>query len=133
MGVLLILTLLTWGLWGFLPKLATIYFEPKSVLIFQSVGSIIVTLLVLVSVNFRPETHLMGVTFAVLAGLTGSIGAFFFLQAMTQLKASVVVTVTALYPIVTIILSALVLKETVTLKQSIGMVLALLAIILFTT
>ena len=44
-----------------------------------------------------------------------------------------IVTLTALYPIITIALAAVLLKEPVTLKQGFGMVLAVLSIILLAT
>ncbi len=39
-------------------------------------------------------------------------------------------TLTALYPLITVLLSFLILHETVTLRQGIGMLLALAAIVL---
>jgi transporter family protein len=44
-------------------------------------------------------------------------------------KASVVITMTALYPLVTILLSFFFLRETITIKQGIGILFALLAML----
>lgn len=126
-----IIALLLWGVWGFFPKLATNYISPRSVLIFQAIAGIVVMLIVLASLNFKPEIHAKGITFALLAGLAGSIGGIFFLYAVSKGKASVVVTTTALYPIVTILLASLILKEPITLKQGIGILFALVAMVLF--
>ena len=62
----------------------------------------------------------------------GSLGALFFLHAVSKQKASIVVTATALYPLITIILACLILKEPITLKQGIGIIFALIAMILLT-
>lgn len=126
-----IIALIMWGLWGFFPKLATNYINPKSVLIFQAIGSIFVTAPILISVNFRPEMHIKGIAFAVLAGIAGAIGGLFFLYSISKGEASIVVPTTALYPIITIILAFLILKEPITLKQGIGIIFALIAMILF--
>jgi transporter family protein len=66
---------------------------------------------------------------ALIAGLLGSIGGLCFVHSVSRGKASVVITMTALYPLVTIILSFFFLRETITLKQGIGIVFALLAML----
>lgn len=65
-----------------------------------------------------------------MAGISGGAGVVFFYFAMREGKASVVVTLTALYPLVTIVLSYLILKEHITLKQTIGIFLAIIAMAL---
>jgi len=128
-----ILALLTWGLWGFFPKLATNYINPKSSLIYMALGTVIVGIIVLFLVGFKPEIHTKGITFAILAGIAGGLGALFFLFAVSRGKLSVVVTTSALYPLVTIILASIILKEPITLKQGIGILFALVAMILFSS
>ena len=124
-------TLVLWGIWGFFPKLATNYLPPKSVFIYQAIGNLIVIFSVLVSVNFRPEVSGRGITFALLAGLAAALGTVFFLSAIDKGKVSVVVTITALYPLVTLLLSAIFLKESLTLKQGLGVLFSLAALLLF--
>ncbi len=122
--------LFLWGIWAFLPKLATKYLDPKSLVIFQAVGGTIVVLGVLCWVKFSPVIHTKGIIIAILAGLAGGLGGIFFFYALAKGKASVVVTMTALYPLIAIILSFIILKEPVTLKQGIGIILALAAMVL---
>jgi len=126
-----LLTLVLWGVWGFLPKLATRYIDPRSVLVFQTIGSIVVTIVILATIDFRPELHTKGMTLAIVTGIMGTLGAVSFLYSITKGKASVVVTMTALYPIVTIMLSLFILKESITIKQGIAIILALTAMVLF--
>jgi len=123
--------LILWGVWGFLPKLATRYIEPRSVLVFQTIGSILVTIVILATIDFRPELHTKGVTLAIVTGIIGTLGTASFLYSIAKGKASIVVTMTALYPIITIILSLLILKESITIKQGIAIILALTAMALF--
>jgi len=124
-----VLSLLLWGVWGFFQKLALIQMPPRNVYIFTIIGMMIVSLSVLVSLGFKVEGNKTGVFFAVLAGLCGSLGGLFYLYSLSKGKASVVITLTALYPVVTIILSFLILKESITIRQGIGIILALLAMV----
>ncbi len=58
------------------------------------------------------------------------MGGLFYIMAVGRGKVSVIVTMTALYPIITIILAAVFLKEPITIKQGCGMILAVLSIVL---
>ncbi len=129
-----VLSLLLYGLWGFFPKLATDQgIEPKSILVYEAIGTIAVAFIVLSVVGFKPEFSGKGFSFALLAGIAGAIGSLFFLLALSRGKASVVVTMTALYPLIVIILSFFILKEPLTLKQGIGIVFALIAMVLLSS
>lgn len=119
-----------WGLWGFFPKLATIYISPKSALVWEVLGALLVGLLMLPLVGFRPETQPKGILFAILTGVFAMLGGLAFLFAISRGKASIVVTMTALYPIVVILLSYFLLHESITVKQTAGIVLALVAVTL---
>lgn len=125
-----LLCLISWGLWGFLSKLATNYLDFRSIFIYSVVGSMIIGLLTFLS-GHAPGIHPKGTSLGIFAGMLGSLGAIFFFSALSKGKASIVVTMTALYPLITILLSYIILKEQITLKQVAGMFFALLAIILF--
>ncbi|MGA1873607.1 MAG: EamA family transporter [Thermoplasmatota archaeon] len=127
-----VLSLLLYGLWGFFPKLATDSgVEPRSILVYETIGTAAIALIVLAVIGFKPQFTGRGFSFALIAGTAGALGSLFFLLALSKGKASVVVTMTALYPLIVIILSYFVLKEPLTLKQGIGIVFALVAMILF--
>ena len=128
--VFAILALIMWGLWGFFPKLSTNYINPKSALVYEVVGSVIVGVIILFLVCFKPEVHPKGIIFALLTGIAATLGTLFFLYAVSRGKASTTVVITALYPLITIMLALLILHEPISLKQGIGMLLALAAIIL---
>jgi transporter family protein len=126
-----IIAFFLFGLWGFFPKLATNYIHPKSALAYEVLGGIVIAILILYLLKFRPEFDIRGLLFATLAGMAGTLGVLFFLFAVSQGKTSTVVTLTALYPLVTILLAFFILKEPITLKQGVGMMFALVAMILF--
>ena len=129
--VLSALALLFWGFWAFLPKLALQTIDQQSVLILQTIGTVIGSLVVLVSIRFRPQWHPKGALYALLTGLTGIVGFLFYLTALRKGKAPVVITMTSLYPVLSLLLAFLVLKEPVSKTQIAGFVLAVAAIVLF--
>lgn len=121
-----------YGLWGFFPKLASQKgIAPGGILVYEAIGTVFVALIVLAVVGFRPDFNGKGFSFALIAGTAGALGSLFFLMALSRGRTSVVVTMTALYPVVVIILSYFVLREPLTLKQGMGMILALAAVVLF--
>jgi transporter family protein len=124
-------TLIMWGVFGFLPKVSIRYINPISAVVFETAGVMLVGTLLLFFLGFRPDLHPKGVGLAVATGICGTLGALGYLLAVSRGKVSVVVMMTALYPIVTIGLACLFLRESLSLREGIGMVLACLAIVLF--
>ena len=122
-----------WGLWGFLPKIATRYIDPKSALVLQAIGSMLVGFGVLITLRDHFQWQATGAFWAILTGVFGMLGSLFFLRAVSRGKISAVVTVTALYPLISIILALIFLKEPFGLKQGLGVLCALTALILFST
>ena len=125
-----LLALLMWGFWALFPKFSIKYIDPKSSLIWEIVGVILVGIVILFMLNFKVAFHPTGMFFAMLTGVAGLLGALFFLYALSQGTAIRVIMITALYPLVAIILSFLILHETVTLKQGIGILFGLVSIVL---
>lgn len=128
-----LLALLSFGLWGLFTKLAVVYIDSKSALIYQTLGVAIIGVLMLGFINFKPATDTKGLIYALLTGAAYGVGCFFYFFAASKGKIITVVTLTALYPLVTILLAYLVLNEGVNLKQGLGILLAFIAIILMST
>jgi len=122
--------LLLWGVWGLFQKLATNQMPPRNVYLVGAGGAITVVLVMLASGGFPLQVNTRGILFAVLAGICSSLGGLLFLHAVSKGKASVVIPFTALYPLITIILSFTILRETITAKQGMGIVLALISMVL---
>ena len=123
------MALVTFGLWGFFPKLAVNYINPGSALIYQVIGGLLVGIIGLSLMGFRPQTHPLGIFFALLTGITGVLGTFFYYAAASRGQISIVVSLTALYPLITIVLAAVFLHEIITLRQVTGLLFAVAAII----
>jgi transporter family protein len=124
------LALVLWGVWGFLQKLATNHMPPRNVYFVSALGAMTVVFVILATGRLPLRLSAEGTLFAVLAGVCSSLGGLLFLHAVSRGPASVVITFTALYPMVAIILSFSLLNEAVTMKQGIGIVLAVLSMVL---
>jgi len=125
-----ILAMVTFGAWGFFPKLAVNYINPQSALIFQVIGGLLVGFVGLAMLNFKPETHPMGILYAFMTGITGVLGTLFYYVAASRGQISIVVSLTALYPLITIMLAIVFLHETLIFKQVLGLCFAVAAIVL---
>lgn len=128
-----LLTVLMWGVWGVFSKFASANSKPRQILIFQSVGVLAFALVVLMIERFRIEWSVPGFSWSVAAGFFTFIGFLTFFAALEQGKASTVVTLSALYPVVTILLSVIFLREKISLREGAGIVLALIASVLLAT
>lgn len=125
--------LFSFGLWGLFSKLSLVYIDSKSALVYQTAGVLLIGVLTLSLLKYKPDTDLKGVSFGLLTGLAYGVGCFFYLIAADKGKVITVVTLTALYPLVTIVLSYFLLKETINLKQFFGIILALIAIFMMSS
>jgi bacterial/archaeal transporter family protein len=120
-----------WGLWGFLPKLAIQHIQPRSIILYEVLGAMIVAGIAWFALGRFPlETHPRGALLAIITGMLGLVATLCFTIALTRGNVTLVVTLSALYPVVTIVLANLFLKEALTLQQMVGVGLALLAMIL---
>lgn len=121
---------LCWGLWSFLPKITTRHINPQSAIVYEVIGGMLLVAVLLVGFKVQPIVNPTGIALAVTTGILGFTGAFFFLTAMSRGPVTLVATFSALYPIVSILLAVFLLHETVNLKQSFGIFLALISVFL---
>lgn len=128
-----ILAMIIYGFWGFFPKIAVTYISPQSALVYEVGGAMLVGLLTLFFIRFQLQFHPTGMLFAVLTGIAGMIGTLFFFAAAQKGKIAIVVGLTALYPLITVILAVIFLREPLTLKQVMGLILACAAILLLSS
>ncbi len=124
-----LISIAIWGVWGIFGKIATNYLGWKEVFMISGMGAILVYLSFYIIARPSIDLSNKGFYFAFLAGLTVA-GSITFYLALSQAKASLVVPLTALYPVVTIILAFLILKEKIVLTQGLGITFALIAILL---
>lgn len=128
-----LLTLLFWGLWAFFPRFAVAYINPRSMVVYQTVGQIVAVAALLLFMGWNVEWHPLGGFYAALTGVFGVTGFYFYSLAIQKGNASVVTAITALYPMVAVVLFFLIFREVVTMKQGIGIAMALGAVVLLSS
>lgn len=124
-------SLISFGLWGFWGRLAVDYITPKSAFLLQVLGTLIVGLFLFRMSEFNQGISAKGLAYGILTGTAYALGCLYFLTAVNKGQAGIVVTVTGLYPLVTLTLAWIILHESLSLKQCIGMVFAIIAMVLF--
>ena len=128
--ILSLAVVVMWGAWAFLVKLASQHLSWQEIFILSNLVFFLFTLGLLLYVKPSFAGSSQAVFYALLAGTIGSLGTISFYTALSLGKASIIVPLTALYPVVTVILSVLFLHETLTVKQALGVALAIAAILL---
>ena len=131
--VFALISMILYGVWGFFSKLATSTLKPTNAYVYQLLGILLAGVVMTFLVKFQPAGKPVGIAFALATGVVATVAAYFFFSAIAQGRSTVVVTVSALYPLVTLLLSYFFLHETLSLKQVLGIGLALVAIFLLST
>jgi len=112
--ILIALSILSWGLWGFSGKIATKYNHPFIITalagLFSPIASIVLYTYIKSS-SIGANLTIKPLLWILLSAIMGITGSLFFYSALQRLQASLVVSLTALYPIITVLLSVLILKE----------------------
>jgi transporter family protein len=122
---------LLYGLWGFFGNLATKYIGYKTAFVYEAIGAILTTLFIIMQThNLSFEGDVRGILLAMLVGVSGTVASLVFFIALGKGEVANVVSVTSIYPLITIVLSSLFLKEAITLPQMLAVLLAIVAVIL---
>ncbi|MGD0009359.1 MAG: EamA family transporter [Terriglobia bacterium] len=126
-------TLVAWGIVGLLQKLSTNYISAESSLIWLVVGFLLLEPLLYPG---KAVLHYSGwnLMWALLSGVLNALGAWALFAAMKSGgKASIICPLTALYPLVVVLLVPFILHESITLFQGVGVLCALTAVVLLST
>jgi transporter family protein len=124
--------LLVWGLWGFVPKLATNRIAARSALVYDALGAALVGLVVLAALRFQLERDVRGALAATATGVLVTLGSLFFFVALQRGgKVSVVVPLTSVYPAIAVLLGVVFLGERPSPIHGLAALLALVAVLLF--
>src|SRR5690606_22953643 len=97
--------LFAWGIWSFLPKLALQSMQPHSVVFYEALGNLVIAVAVLTFLRGRLARNRRGICMsAFISSIT--VGAFLlYFFALHHGPVATVVTLTALYPIVVLIMA----------------------------
>jgi bacterial/archaeal transporter family protein len=126
-----LIALILYGAWGYWGTRASDFISPLSITFYSSLGVLVSGVIALVLLDFKPDISAQGSTYGLLNGLASGIACIFFILALRNGPTMPVVLVTSMYPMITLLFSMIFLKQGLTLKQGLGMVFALTALILF--
>lgn len=126
-----ILAMFWWGVWGFLVKIGADSMTPQALQILFVVGMIPALLLALLRTRFVVQFDRKGILYGILNGVLATFGMLAFYYAMGHGKASVVAPMTAIFPLFTVIGAMIFLKERLNKVQMMGIVMALIAVTIF--
>jgi transporter family protein len=123
-----LLCILSWGVWGGLTKLGADKMTPIQMQVLFTLGMVPVVLAALIQLRWKVDRDRLGVTYGILNGVLTGLGLLAFYAAMARGKASIVGPITALFPLLTVMLALLLLKERMNKVQTAGVFVALVSI-----
>jgi transporter family protein len=125
--LLSLLTLIFWGVWGFMTKILTRDTPAETIAFWSTLASIVPILIYTIAagtMNWVRTTPL-----AMLSGLSAGVATVCFYLAMKGGPASVVLPLTGMYIVIPAILGYVLLKESLNAYHLLGIVCAVLAVI----
>ena len=126
-----LLCAVAWAFWGMFGKLSVNRGVPPTTLAFlSSCASFVVIVGSYAWQRFPAAPTSAGILWALLSGVCGAIGMLFFSMAIKRGDAAIMVTLSAIYPVFTVLLSPLILQEKLSLTHVIGVLLVTLGVIL---
>ena len=127
-----ILCVLCWGLWALLSKLGSREIPPETMQFLFTVGALPVGIALLLARRCKLEKSKKGISYAVLNGILSGIGGLTLFAAYhTNGNTSLITVATSLYPMITVVLAVLILRERLSATQALGLAFAGAAIVLF--
>lgn len=125
-----IITTIFWGVWGALIEIPQKVFPPTLSYCIWALTMVPCALVALYIIHWKVEHDWKSILLGCTVGFTGAGGQLLLFQALRQGPAYIIFPFISLYPILTIFLSVLILRERTNLRKWIGIGIALIAILL---
>lgn len=123
---------LCWGPYAIVSKLGSMEIPAFAMQFLFTLGGLPVALVLLGVKRFKLEKNAKGILYGIMIGLTSGVGGLGLFAAFgSGGNTSIITAVTALYPMVTVILALLFLGERLTKRQVVGLGFATAAILIF--
>jgi bacterial/archaeal transporter family protein len=119
-----------WGLWGFLSKIGADTASPVQMQILFTLGMLPVAGAMLLHTRTKLDRNLGGICYGLLCGVATGAGTLGYYAALRHQSASVVTPVTGLFPVLTVVLAFVLLRERLNKVQIAGMLLALASVVI---
>ncbi len=124
-----IITTIFWGVWGALIEIPQKVFPPTLSYCVWALTMVPCALVALYIIHWKVEHDWKSILLGCTVGFTGAGGQLLLFQALRQGPAYIIFPFISLYPILTIFLSVLILRERTNLRKWIGIGIALIAIL----
>ena len=121
-----VMTIVWWGLFGFLAKLGSDEVNAYDMQILFTLGTLPIAAYILLRRSGMRSDRRGRITGAII-GLVAGAGGIAYFAAMARGKASIIGPVTSLFPVLTVVLATTVLKERLNAVQAAGIVLAVVS------
>ena len=129
-----LLTILMWGLWGFFGKLALEKrMPPTTLFLAETVISALIAIFLLFAIVPRQDGQSLFSTinvYGILSGVALAVGLLFYYFALEDAKVTVIVPLTATYPVVAVLLAFVLLRERPRPLQWVGVILVVAGVAL---
>ena len=127
-----VLSVFCMGGWTLLGKLGTTEISAQTMQFLYPFGWVPVALACLWVRGFKLEKSAWGIFYSTVIGVLGGIGGLaFFAACRTGGNTSAIVAATAMYPLITVVLAVLILREKLTWLHIVGLLFAAAAFVLF--
>jgi uncharacterized membrane protein len=123
-----LLAVFTWGVFGFLSKLGSEELSPTQMQSVFSVGIVAMSIPAWFRAKINRNSNKLGLFCGFCTGFLSVAANLAVFAALQSGKASLVQPVTGLYPLVTVTLATIVLKERINGVQGVGVAVAILAL-----
>jgi transporter family protein len=128
--ILSVLVIVGWGVGSFLAKVGNRYGSPYQLYIFEFVGTCMAASLIVLA-NRRvlkdaflsPDWRLIGS--GLLMGISWTMATIMFIVALEKGRVSIITSLTSLYPVITLALAVILLREGIRAHEILGMILVL--------
>ncbi len=130
--LLLIVSTVLWGVWGFANGRAVGSAHPLTVQwMYYIPSALLIPVFYILGARLAPETNLDGsaLRYALVAGFAAAGAALLFFFALRDTSASVAVAVTAAYPVVVLALGVLARDETLDLRKVAGIAIIIVGVV----
>ncbi len=126
--------LAVWGLWAFFPKIALQTMQPHSVIFYEAMGNLCVSLPVLIFIlKFKLQKDNLAIAITGGSSLLTVCAILSFFFALRHGPVAVIVTMTAMYPMIALILARIFLHERINKIQMAAVAMAMASILLLAT
>lgn len=127
---LILTAILGWGVGSIFYKVANDNMHPVMVSACATAIFLILLPLAFIFLKFDTKVTTNGILAAIVGGICMCIGSMGYFYALRTGHAGVTTVLTSLYPALTLLISMIIFKESLTFKQGLGMVFAVISFIL---